>query len=514
MKKQLFTAAMCTSILVCPIAAISREKRSEGAANEFSRANATSVQPKVATGPDTIIEQCANGGVGDPVQPCSGSNWTHGTVIDFRGHWVEGQSVPIRQQLRGFSPGASGNTVTLSWETTRDGKHAYDYLTSFDRTETLASGNNPCSDITGCSLGTFTTFPIPADPKVSEGHDEIPGNGDDVTQVPGVFTLFGGTITNVSSYTTTGSFAGNSQTYITITFTADQENMALAWGAHIGTRQDWGPENTTLFNLGFPYHMSLISCSFVCGAQDVGLGNSAVSILDNNYAPVNSVPGIQNTNQNTPLTFSSGIGNAISISDPDDSGDGTVGDQLVEMTLTVTHGALTLSAVSGLSFDDGDGTADTFMTFTGTINNVNVALNGMTFTPTAGYFGAASLQIMTNDLGNDGPGGNGNEMFDSDIVQISVNANGDSDNDGVLNNADLCSGTVLPEARPDQLKKNRFYAIANGRFVDAEGSFSGITLANTFGCSGSQILTATGAGPGQTKFGMARDVLLSWIATH
>lgn len=224
------------------------------------------------------LDQCANGGVGDPVEPCSGANWVNGNVNNSKAHWTEGQSVAYRQILTGFTVGTTGNTVTIGYDTTKGGKHAIDYLTSFDRTETLAMGNNPCSGVAGCSLGTFTTAPIPVDPHVTAGFDQIPANGDDITQIPGVFTLFGGTITNVSAYTLTGSYAGDSHTTITITFTADSANMVLAWGGHIGTRADWGAANSAVFISGSPYHMSQDGCSFGCGAQDRALSASAVAL--------------------------------------------------------------------------------------------------------------------------------------------------------------------------------------------------------------------------------------------
>ena len=68
-----------------------------------------------------------------------------------------------------------------------------------------------------------------------------------------------------------------------------------------------------------------------------------------------------------------------------------------------------------------------------------------------------------------------------------------------------------PEPRPTELKKNRFYAAAGGRFVDATGTFSGITVVDTFGCSGSQIVEATGTGAAHLKFGVTRSLLLDWI---
>jgi hypothetical protein len=223
------------------------------------------------------LDQCANGGVGDPVEPCSGASWVNGNVNNSKAHWTEGQSVAYRQILTGFTIGSS-YTVTLGYDTTKGGKHALDYLTSFDRTETLAMGNNPCSGVTGCNLGTFTTFPIPTDPLVTAGFDQIPGNSDDITQIPGNFTLFGGTITAVSGYTLSGSYAGDSHTTITITFTANATNMVLAWGGHIGTRADWGAANSAVFISGSPYHMSQDGCSFGCGAQDRALSASAVNL--------------------------------------------------------------------------------------------------------------------------------------------------------------------------------------------------------------------------------------------
>jgi Bacterial Ig domain/Calx-beta domain len=134
-----------------------------------------------------------------------------------------------------------------------------------------------------------------------------------------------------------------------------------------------------------------------------------------NDAPVNTVPGGQSTNQNTALTFSSGNGNLISVADVD------AGTNAIQVTLTATNGTLTLNGTAGLNFGcggcSGDGTADATMTFQGTISNINTALNGMTFTPTAGFSGPATLTITTNDLGNSGSGG---PLSDTDTVNIQV----------------------------------------------------------------------------------------------
>ncbi|MFS8086456.1 MAG: beta strand repeat-containing protein, partial [Acidobacteriota bacterium] len=132
-----------------------------------------------------------------------------------------------------------------------------------------------------------------------------------------------------------------------------------------------------------------------------------------NLPPVNSVPGAQNVNEDFALTFNAGNANLISISDPD----ANAAD--VKVTLTATNGTFSLSGVGGLAFTTGDGTADAQMIFTGTIANINTALNGLVFTPPANYFGPASLTILTDDQGNTGVGG---AKTDSDTVNITVNA--------------------------------------------------------------------------------------------
>ncbi len=128
-----------------------------------------------------------------------------------------------------------------------------------------------------------------------------------------------------------------------------------------------------------------------------------------NDAPVNSVPGPQTTNEDTPLVFNAGGGNLISISDVDA---GTV-----EVTLAGTNGRITLSGTAGLSFSAGDGTADASMTFTGTIAKINAALDGLTVDPAPDFSGAASLQIITDDQGNTGSGGS---LTDDDTIAITV----------------------------------------------------------------------------------------------
>ena len=72
---------------------------------------------------------------------------------------------------------------------------------------------------------------------------------------------------------------------------------------------------------------------------------------------------------------------------------------------------------SPLTFTVGDGADDSTMTFTGTVADINTALEGLTYTPNAGYNGVDTLTITTDDQGNTGTGG---ALQDVDTVNITV----------------------------------------------------------------------------------------------
>jgi hypothetical protein len=75
------------------------------------------------------------------------------------------------------------------------------------------------------------------------------------------------------------------------------------------------------------------------------------------------------------------------------------------VTLSVSHGTLTLASTTGLTFTTGDGTSDATIVFTGTLTNINNALSTVTYNKTASFVGADTLTFTTNDQGNTGAGG-------------------------------------------------------------------------------------------------------------
>ncbi len=148
-----------------------------------------------------------------------------------------------------------------------------------------------------------------------------------------------------------------------------------------------------------------------------------IDIDGNNDAPVNVVPGTQSVAEDTGLTFSTGVGNAISVTDVDAAG-GTI-----QVTLTATNGLLTLGNAGLVDFmfvpdaqgsPQGDGSDDASMTFRGTLGNVNMALDGLVYTPFLNFAGPAQIEITTNDLGNSGVAPNDQPLSDIDTVAINV----------------------------------------------------------------------------------------------
>ncbi len=116
-----------------------------------------------------------------------------------------------------------------------------------------------------------------------------------------------------------------------------------------------------------------------------------------NSAPTLSVPPTQVTLANTALTFTSSLTNGITIADSDY----VVGNE--QLSLTVSHGTLSLGTTAGLTGLTGNGTST--ITATGTLASLNAALEAMQFAPGSGFVGTAQLQINVNDiglLGNDG----------------------------------------------------------------------------------------------------------------
>lgn len=131
--------------------------------------------------------------------------------------------------------------------------------------------------------------------------------------------------------------------------------------------------------------------------DDSNIPTSTITVDAVNDPPVNTVPGSQAANGNEPIIFSQADGNQISVSDPD------AGVNPVQVTLTASTGTLTVGTTPDNVEVSGDGT--TTITLVGRIDNINTALDGLTFNPPAAFTTSATLQVVTTDQGNTGSGG-------------------------------------------------------------------------------------------------------------
>src|SRR6185295_9799939 len=204
----------------------------------------------------------------------------------------------------------------------------------------------------------------------------------------------------------------------------------------------------------------------------------AITVNAVNDAPVNTVPVAQSMNEDGTLTFSAANGNAISIADVD------AGSSTVQVTLAATNGVLTLAGTTGLTVS-GNGTGT--VTVTGTLANINTALNGLVFAPTGNFNGSANLTVTTNDQGNTGSGG---AQTDIDTVAITVNA---------INDAPV---NTVPGAQSMSEDGTLTFSSANGNAisiadVDAGSANVQVTLAVASGAltlAGTSGLTVSGNG--------------------
>ncbi len=159
---------------------------------------------------------------------------------------------------------------------------------------------------------------------------------------------------------------------------------------------------------------------------------STIHVTAVNDAPVVANPGAQTTLEDTSVVFSAAKGTAITVSDVDAGAAG-----LETVMLSVAHGTLTLGSVTGLTGLTGNGTGT--ISFTGTVAQVNTAMNGLTYLNTPDYnstgtgtAGPDTLTISVKDDGKDsGVLASNGPQIGSGSVDINITAVADITNDAV-----------------------------------------------------------------------------------
>jgi len=167
-----------------------------------------------------------------------------------------------------------------------------------------------------------------------------------------------------------------------------------------------------------------VSISVSDGAATDLSGNfntaASLELDDVNDPAVVLAPETEAVLGNRSVVFASATGNSIVISDPD-----AVASSLIKVDLRANQGLISLSGLTGLTLEVGDGLGDERIVLTGTLTDINAALEGARFKP-LNKTGDASLSVIVDDQGNTGDGG---PQFSGKTVQIPVTFNPEQDFD-------------------------------------------------------------------------------------
>ena len=142
--------------------------------------------------------------------------------------------------------------------------------------------------------------------------------------------------------------------------------------------------------------------------------------------PVNTAPasGPASTG-GKPIIFTSG-GNSLSVAGP------VVAPAPVETVLSVQHGTLALGTTTDVGVVSGNTTST--VSITGTISQVNQAINGVVYTPVPGFNGVDNFTMATSDRGAYRP--------------VTVNEQTDTDTFGILVSGNPAAGQLPPGTVP------------------------------------------------------------------
>jgi CSLREA domain-containing protein len=193
-----------------------------------------------------------------------------------------------------------------------------------------------------------------------------------------------------------------------------------------------------------------------------------ITVTAVNDAPTISLPFSVFTQQQTPAVFTVGVNDVDAGTDP------------IRVSLTATDGTVTLSSTTGLTFTTGDGTDDATMSFSGTVSNISARLTNLSFKPSTGFSGTATLQVAANDDGHNGAGG-AKSASSSLNIQVLAGANFAFNTTayGVNEGGGTVQITVLRNGSSGTASVN--YATSNGTATAGASCTSGVDYLPTSG---------------------------------
>ena len=187
----------------------------------------------------------------------SDDEWQNGDLNGNNSAWNEGDVVPFRLAIEGLDTTLTEHTIDISYDFTAGGHKAYDFLATWDVTESPGecdAGGGGVSSLCDTGLGTADTETFPDDTRTVDG---LPATGA-YGSTPRELTLYGGTIVDISGPVCEGDTDANSTCVYTVTFTTTGEAALFLWGGHLAESFYWNgegdPDGAAQVS-GAPWHM-------------------------------------------------------------------------------------------------------------------------------------------------------------------------------------------------------------------------------------------------------------------
>lgn len=276
--------------------------------------------------------QCSNDNPPDPTGDCS---WINGIIQQNNSTYVEGMSVPQRLLFTDIEPTVDDvHTLTFAHDSTKNGVHAYDWLTSYDQAVEAADDNGITLTLDECGemiSGTFeticqdlhtggisTTADVPDDPFVSanppgedyqsriDAYEATSGNR--TIEILADAAISNATLSLVHDPAADQSDDGDSEIVYTLIWESAATDILIEMAGHlaVGDNGDdaWGAGLGASSINGGPYHFMLGTLDGMpLGSMDNQIQASAVEPrgepeLDDGY---NQYPGDDDFDFDTPF---------------------------------------------------------------------------------------------------------------------------------------------------------------------------------------------------------------------
>lgn len=293
----------------------------------------------------TDFSQCSN------KNPTLGNcNWIGSVLQSHNSQYFEGMTVPQRVLFRDAKIVDGTHHITFTYEYTKGGIHAYDFLTTVRPDTLTVQGNtppetlNPCADLggadtTACNLLSPGTTPPKAqitvlnDPFDSKDSAPFPGIGSTQTTKEQAYETANGVLGSrkITVYATTASAFGGSPsvtlTHVPATANSDTGDSAVAvdiaftsngcntgngcnyllyFGGHLAvtgannnTGSNWGPGLGSSQINGGPYHIKDLQFDGTGGSQDNQIQGADIILPPEQTATLTAIKHVVNDNGGT-----------------------------------------------------------------------------------------------------------------------------------------------------------------------------------------------------------------------